>query len=99
MAVKMQRMNVVAGVAELEPVTAPLMHGEGRLHSVHGESCAIEEPLVEAVERGVMFYHHDLECFVRRFRNRDGFSEDRVVPFVWLRLAPLRLTGGVRIFD
>ena len=49
-AVQMQRMDVVAGVAELQPVAASLMHGVHRLHRVHRERFAIEGPPVEAVD-------------------------------------------------
>jgi hypothetical protein len=52
--VQMQRMNVVAGVPEFEPVPTPFVQGVHGLHPVHRESFAIEQPLIETVQRAVV---------------------------------------------
>ena len=60
--VQMQGMNVVAGV---EPVPAPFVHGVYGLRRVHRESFAIEQPLIEAVQRAVVLDDRELHGFIR----------------------------------
>ena len=47
-------MDVVTGVAEFQPVPAPIMHRVHRLHGVHRKGLAVERPLIEAVEGRVV---------------------------------------------
>ena len=59
-------MDVVAGVAHADAVALALMGMEGRLghHLMHqGLGYAVDGPLIEAVECGVLFEEH-IEGFV-----------------------------------
>ena len=91
MPVQMQRVNVVAGIVEFEAIAPPFMDGPSRLHGLHRESLAVEEPLIEAIERAVVFDHRYVKALVGRSRRRASFAEDRVVPLIGFRLTPLRL--------
>jgi len=97
-AVKMQRMNVIARIAKLEAIVAPLNQGVRRLHGSHGECLPIEGPSVESVERGVVLHDEHLNRFV-------GLSwcitlaELRVVPMEGPRFHSLWLALLSRVLD
>ena len=63
--VQVQRMNVVGGIAKLEPVAAPLVHSVDRFHGFHREGLAVKQPLIEATERAVILDDREFYGFVR----------------------------------
>src|SRR5271163_4767985 len=95
----MKRMNIVAGIAELEPVAAPLVHRVRRLHRLHRKGFTIEGPLVETLQRAVALDDRHLDCLVWRSWHPVGLAEPGVVPAERLGFGPLRLALGACVFD
>src|SRR3974390_1267519 len=97
--VQVQRMNVITGIAEFEPVAVALMYRIHRLHRLHRERFAVEGPLVEPIQRAVVFDDRHLDCLIGRGGRRIRFAKARVVPAERLGLYPLRLALGARVFN
>ena len=55
MSVQMQRVNVIARVAEFEAIAPSRLQRVGRPHGLHGERFPIERPLVEPVASAALF--------------------------------------------
>src|SRR5450755_2065264 len=92
----MQRVDVIAGVAEFQPVAAPLVHRVHRLHGLHREGLAVEGPLIEAAERGVALDDRHLDRLVGWGWFSVRLAELSVIPTEGLRRHPLwvpRLSG------
>src|SRR5665213_2522854 len=92
-------MNVIAGIAEFQAVAASLVHGEHRLHRLHRKSFAVERPLIEPVECGVVLDDGHLDRLVRLRQLAGGLAEARVIPAKWFGLGPLRLALHSCVFD
>jgi hypothetical protein len=89
--VQVQRVDVVARVAEFQPVAAPLMHRVHRLHGVHRKSVTVQGPLIETFKRAVVLDDRDLDRLVRRGRHAIRVAKSRVIPAERFWLDPLRL--------
>ena len=89
-AVQVQGMDIIARVAKLEPVAAPLVQRVHRLHRLHGKGFSVQSPLIEAVKGGVMLDDAHLDRFIGRGGLCIGVAEAGIIPAVGLRLDPLR---------
>src|SRR5271165_911324 len=97
------RVDVVAGIAHSNAVALALMKMKRRRrhHLVHRVGNAVDGPLIEAVERGVLLFEEHVEYFVRCRGCGGGIAEVRVVPLERLRWNPLwlALIAGVLNHD
>jgi hypothetical protein len=62
---QVQRVDIVARVAKLEPVAVSLMHRVHRLHGLHRKRFTVERPLIEAVERNIALDDRHLDRLTR----------------------------------
>src|SRR5271167_5191328 len=93
MPVKMDGMNIIAGISHAEAVAPalPQMEGGGDDSLRHGIGPSINRPSVKTPFGGVVLGKHHLECLVRRRSGGTSFGKTRVVPREALRRDPNRL--------
>jgi hypothetical protein len=99
LAVQMQGVDVVAGVAEFQTVAAAFLERMGGLHGLRGEGFAIERPAVEAAQRAVLLDDEKIVRLIRRGGASALLAEESVILKIRGRLDPLRLPGLVCIFE
>src|SRR5579872_1492235 len=62
---QMQRMDIVAGIAEFQAIAPPFVDDIGGLHGLHRKGLSVQRPLVEAVQRAVVLYEGEFHLLVR----------------------------------
>ena len=67
-AVEMQRVDIVARIAKLEPVALALAEHHHRTHGFHREGLAVERPPVEPVRGSVVLDDGHIDRLIRRRR-------------------------------
>src|SRR6202158_5521467 len=100
-AMEMDGVNVVTGVAHADAVTLAFFQVKGWLahHLISRISDAVDGPLIESVEGGVLFFEQHGECLVGLGGVCGGIAEVRVIPFERSGRKPLRLGLAAGIFD
>src|SRR6516162_10036486 len=83
----------------MQPIALAVVEMETWLHRFHRERCAVDREFVEAVTRPDAHGNGQHYAFVRRRGGGFRLGEASVVPAKRLRLLPLRLALGPRIFD
>ena len=98
-AVKMERVNVIARVTEFEPVAVPPLQCVDGLHRLHRKSLPVQRPPVEAAERRVVLLDRHHDRFVGCWPAGARFTKIRIVPAEGPGLDPCRLARMSGIFD
>src|SRR5262245_616854 len=83
-AMEMERMNVVAGIAKFQAVAATSVDGVGRFHGLHGKWLAVEQPLIEAVELAIVLEDLNFDGLIGLSGVRIDLAKQGVVPPVRL---------------
>src|ERR1700751_6212187 len=96
---KMNGMDVVAGVAHAQTVPAALSYVEHWRGLVHGEGHVVDGPFVKTIHSGVAFEKKHVDGFIRRRAGVAGLAKSRIIPVKRLRLDPLRLGSPGRGFN
>ena len=95
MAMKMDWMNIVTGIAHLQPVAPALFQVKRRRHIHHVESRAVDGPSVKPVNSPVLFGKEHVNYFVRLLHGTIILTKQAVVPFKRVGFYPLRLSSFV----
>ncbi len=100
-AVKVDGVDVVAGVAHADAVALALMEMKGWRghHLMCGIGYAIDGPLIEAIECGVLFFEEHVEGFVGLRGGWVGIAEVGVVPLEGMGWEPLGLAFVACVLD
>lgn len=100
-AVEMDGVDIVAGVAHAETVAAALMQVEAGSGTFHGEGETVDGPLIETVFGGVVFGEGQVDLFIEFCVGGGdvGFAKTHIVPVKRLGLEPLRFASLACIFD
>src|SRR5450759_680525 len=98
---KMDGMDIVAGVAHTNPVALSLLQVKrgGHWLAAHRIGHSVDRPSVEALFGGIVLRKDHLERFVRRLGSSNGLGKEPVVPAIGRRGNPLSLALGARVFD
>src|ERR1700724_862799 len=93
---KMNGVDVVAGIAHAQTVAAALSYVEHWRGLVHGEGHVVDGPFVKTFQGGIAFEKKHVDGFIRRRAGVAGLAKSRIIPVKRLRLDPLRLArlGG-----
>src|SRR5579864_9838809 len=97
----MNRMDVIARIAHPNAIALALMQVKRRRggHLVRGIWCAVDRPLIESFERGILLLEEHLEHVIGWNGLVPRLAEPRIIPLERLRRKPLRLSFRSRVFD
>src|ERR1700677_3020391 len=101
---KMDGVNVIAGVAHAEAITLASLEVECSWshvarHFAGGKGNSVNGPAVEAIICGVILGEGHFNGFIGRWGRGARLGEVRVIPSKAQRREPLRFAGAVGVFD
>ena len=100
MPVKMDRVDVITGVAHMNAIALAFLKVKGRRsHGGVWKRHSVDGPLIEAFFRGVLLFNQHFKGFVGRLGSRSGLGKMGVVPKELRRRDPLCFTGATGVLD